>query len=115
MAKKKRPHGSHVQRRDFRGLDDLKVVLNHVDSGGSETAADQHGYKTVSLPAIRTGVMLGVVERNATEAVIQLLQGIKQHFTNFPDSSVETIIFVIYEQGAVLKELENIVDNLRLT
>lgn len=49
----------------------LRVVV-----GAALRAADAAGYRTLSLPAIRTGVMLGVVEKDAASAVREIVVGI---------------------------------------
>ena len=95
VAKKKTPHDAKFTDVIFV-VDALKVFLNQIIQAAL-SGANTYGYKHVSLPAIRTGVMLGVVEPNAEQAVIQLLRGIDQHFVDFPDSTVEHITFVIWE------------------
>jgi O-acetyl-ADP-ribose deacetylase (regulator of RNase III) len=85
--------------------DDLRTPLRDVVYKAFE-AVGNAGYKTVSLPAIRTGVMLGTVEPDAQSAVAELLAGIIEYFGDYPDSSVSDITFVIYASGDVYNQLE---------
>ena len=59
-------------------VDDLRLPLNQLVERAL-TAADQAGYETVSMPAIRTGVMLGVKEKTAAEAATLLMDGVRRH------------------------------------
>lgn len=68
-------------------------------------AAGEAGYHKVSLPAIRTNVMLGVVEKDAREAVGELLTGITEYFHDNPDSSLNHIIFVIFDGNSEVMKL----------
>jgi O-acetyl-ADP-ribose deacetylase (regulator of RNase III) len=68
-------------------------------------AASLAGYREVTIPAIRTGVMLGTVEKTAGQAVGELFRGIDDHFTRNPDSNILKFTFVIYGQNAVMQEI----------
>jgi O-acetyl-ADP-ribose deacetylase (regulator of RNase III) len=70
-------------------------------------AAGEAGYTSVSLPAIRCNVMLGVVEKDAKEAVAELLYGVINYFANYPESSISNTIFVIYSSGEVFNLLQS--------
>ena len=67
-------------------IDDLRTPLRDVVYKAFE-AVGNAGYKTVSLPAIRTGVMLGTVEPDAQSAVAELLAGIIEYFGDYPNST----------------------------
>jgi O-acetyl-ADP-ribose deacetylase (regulator of RNase III) len=56
-------------------IDDLKGPL-HAVIIAALTAAEDAGYKTASLPAIRTGVMLGIVEKDTEAAAVEIVRGI---------------------------------------
>lgn len=105
VAKKKSPHRALFQDVIFV-VDELEGPLREVVSVALQ-AAGNAGYTTVSLPAIRTGVMLGVVEDCAATAVGELLTGIRNHYTDFPNSPISSISFVVYESGEVLKLIQN--------
>lgn len=59
-------------------VDDLRSELRGVIARGLEEA-DVAGFKNVSIPAIRTGVMLGVVEKSLEQAVNEWIMGIKRY------------------------------------
>ncbi|MBI2062436.1 MAG: hypothetical protein HYT64_01985 [Candidatus Yanofskybacteria bacterium] len=52
-------------------VDDLKRPLHQVIYDGLRAASDA-GFKSVSLPPVRMGVMLGVVEKSVNEAVAEM-------------------------------------------
>ncbi len=76
-------------------IDDLAGPLSEVFLNGLTTAS-KAGFKSVALPTIRMGVMLGVVEKSKEEAVGQMVDGVKQFFNHNPDTSIESITFVVY-------------------
>lgn len=86
-------------------IDDLQGPLSDVIFNGL-MAADEAGYKSVTLPAIRMGVMRGVVEKTIPEAVRQILDGI-QRFDRKDDfkPTLQEITFVIYGDEEVTQEL----------
>jgi len=65
-------------------VDDLESPLDQVIMKGLE-AADLAGMRKVLIPAIRTGVMLGVVELDLMEVASKLSSGIKRYFEEHPD------------------------------
>lgn len=74
-------------------VDDLQRPLREVVLAGLR-AADEAGFKTVTLPTIRMGVMLGAVEKTVQKAVEEMVAAV----TAFKDnaSSVESVTFVVY-------------------
>lgn len=68
--------------------------LSRIVYTGLKAAADV-GFRDVTLPAIRLGVMLGAVEKTAREIVDQLIFGI-QRFNSYQCKELDTITFVIY-------------------
>lgn len=56
--------------------------------------ADEHGVRTISFPAISTGVYGYPVE----EAAAVALEAIRQHFEK-PECGVREVLLVLYEQG----------------
>ena len=71
-------------------IDDLQQPLNKIVRGAL-TAAGDAGYRTVSLPAIRTGVMLGAVEKNAQQAVAEIILGFRSYLDETPGTSIKEI------------------------
>jgi len=61
------------------------------------TEADKAGYKSVSLPAIRTGVMRGVVEKSLVDSAMKILSGIEA-FSSGHSGPLEEVTIVIYNQ-----------------
>jgi hypothetical protein len=84
-------------------VDDLKCPLAHIVLAGLRAAASA-GCKRVSMPAIRMGVMRGVVERSdaeaATEAATELAFGIREFSRN--PGCVNELTVVVYQDPAVL-------------
>lgn len=105
VARKRKPHRGMFQDVVFV-VDDLQTPLHDVIYRALEAANDA-GYKSVSLPAIRTGVMLGKVEKDAKSAVVELLKGILEFYNDFPNSNLESLTFVLFTGGEVYNQLEN--------
>ena len=76
-------------------IDDLQRPLREIIYNGLKAASDA-GFAKVSLPTIRMGVMLGAVEKSIDEAVSEMASGIRKFMTDHPDTSVEDITFVVY-------------------
>lgn len=76
-------------------VDDLKRPLRQVVYSGLG-AASAVGFRKVSLPTIRMGVMLGVVEKDVGEAVSEMAKGVHKFLLDNPKTSVEEITFVVY-------------------
>jgi len=76
-------------------VDDLESPLRNIVYKGLSSAVEA-GFKTVTLPTIRMGVMLGTVEKTAEDAVNEMVHGIKEYMSEFPNSPIDEIIFVVY-------------------
>ena len=74
----------------------IEIVLNAL------TAADNAGYKTVSLPTVRMGVMAGVVE--SREEAIKALASVAKSFLKNAQN-VETINIVVYNDEDTKQQL----------
>jgi O-acetyl-ADP-ribose deacetylase (regulator of RNase III) len=61
--------------------DNLRAPLNRVVCNGLE-CANRKGYSSVSMPAMRMGVMRGAVERTTQETMDRMVQGIKSYATS---------------------------------
>jgi O-acetyl-ADP-ribose deacetylase (regulator of RNase III) len=75
-------------------VDDLEQPLRNIVSTALK-AADEAGYKAVSLPTIRMGVMLGQVEKTKEEAAREMAEGIKMVIPTL--KSVNSISVVVYQ------------------
>lgn len=84
-------------------IDDLEGPLSAVIIAAL-TAASDAGYKTISLPAIRTGVMLGTVEKDAGEAARQTIIGFKAFAADHKGSLTEATL-VVYNQPIIFNAL----------
>lgn len=86
-------------------VDDLQSPLRNIVYNGLRAAAEA-GFKTVSLPTIRMGVMLGMVEKTAAEAMQETSEGVHKFLKEFPDA-LDRISFVVYNDPDLQHELEN--------
>ena len=75
-------------------VDDLKQKLSSILYNGL-VAAQKEGFEYISIPAIRTGVMLGVVEKNLTEVADEFCIALNKFKSDFKSSMI--INFVIYD------------------
>lgn len=85
-------------------VDELQVPLSDIIDIGLVTA-EVNGYRSVSLPAIRTGVMLGQVEPDAETAVRELIRGVMKFVDEHPETSVKEINFVVFRNPELLRLL----------
>lgn len=76
-------------------IDDLQGPLREIVANGLKSASDA-GFRNVTLPAIRMGVMLGQVEKDTEEAVKEMVEGVKRFQSENPDNQIETATFVVY-------------------
>lgn len=76
-------------------VDDLRRPLREIVYNGLKAASDA-GFVKVSLPTIRMGVMLGVVERSLDEAVSEMASGVRSFITQHPKTTLQDITFVVY-------------------
>lgn len=85
-------------------VDDLEQPLQNVIYTGLKAAMNA-GFKTITLPTIRMGVMLGVVEKSMSEAVDEMVTGVSRHIKQF-GNVFDEITFVTYNEPAINKLLE---------
>lgn len=88
-------------------VDDLRRPLHEIVYDGLKAASDA-GFKSVSLPTIRMGVMLGVVEKSTKEAVEEMAEGVKKFLAENLHTSLENITFVVYNDKTIQSLLQNI-------
>jgi len=103
--------GGTLNRGRFRNVvfvvDDLLQKLSEIIYKGLCAASDA-GFKSVSLPTIRMGVMLGVVEKTTNEAVGEMALGVFRFIQDRPNTSIEIITFVVYNDASTKSALERI-------
>lgn len=75
-------------------VDDLKSPLRRVLMAGLE-AADKEGFKVVTIPGIRLGVMLGIVEKTLEAAYAELEAGVTTFLKSHPNTSLKHVKFVM--------------------
>ena len=88
-------------------VDDLRSELRNVIAIGLNEA-DLSGFETISIPAIRTGVMLGAVEKSLEQVVDEYIMGIKRYVSRKivkgQTPGIKELVFVTYNNP----ELEEI-------
>ncbi|MBU6501073.1 MAG: macro domain-containing protein [Patescibacteria group bacterium] len=77
-------------------VDDLTRPLHQIVLAGLRTA-ETSGFSSVSLPTIRMGVMLGVVEKTPQQAVSEMVHGVNIFLSENP-KSVQNITVVVYNE-----------------
>ncbi len=94
-----RSSSNYGKRNSYRDVlfvvDDLQRSLGEIIYIGLKAASDA-GYKSVSLPTIRLGVMLGKVEKSREEALVEMSVGVRSFIKKNPVTSIENITFVVY-------------------
>lgn len=102
VAKKQGAHRGQFEDVVFV-IDDLEGPLNAIIISAL-TAASKAGYKKISLPAIRTGVMLGAVEKNTEETAYQTVIGFETFAATHTGSLTEATL-VVYNQPDIFNAL----------
>jgi len=87
-------------------VDDLHKPLRDIVAAGLKKA-DKAKFKSVTLPTIRMGVMLGAVEKDAAEAAREMAVGIQSVLGTF--QNIETVTIVVYNDSAVERLLTELV------
>lgn len=88
-------------------VDDLQKSLDKIIYEGLSASSEQ-GYKSIALPAIRMGVMAGIVEKTPREAVNKIGRGVANFMSEYYKSTNLTkITFVIYSDDKTQSLLEN--------
>lgn len=98
VVARSKPQEAQKLKLNFRNVvfvvDAGQRPLSRIVYAGLKAAADA-GFRDVTLPAIRFGVMLGAVEKTTREIVDQLIVGI-QRFDSDQCKGLDTVTFVIY-------------------
>jgi hypothetical protein len=79
-------------------VDDLESKLRDVVFAGLE-AADEVGFKTVTIPGLRLGMMAGVVEKSIHEVFLELDTGTVRYLRSHPKTNLRSIKFVLLAPG----------------
>ncbi len=87
-------------------VDELERPLHEVVCNGLKAASDA-GFKSVTLPTIRMGVMLGVVEKSRGEAVREMAKGVAK-FCHENPKNLLSITFVVYNDEELQRDLEEV-------
>lgn len=74
--------------------------------------ADEAGYKSVSMPAIRTGLALGQIEKDAAAAAREIASGIER-FVGGGTSALKEMTIVIYNAKDVFDALAYDLERVR--
>lgn len=106
IVAKGRPANKAAFRNVVFVVDDLRGKLREIVFSGLAAAHDA-GFGSVSLPTIRMGVMLGVVEKNATEAVAEMMHGIGNFREKYPNTGLQEITIVVFNDPDLLGIIEN--------
>lgn len=104
----------HGNRKTHRGkfdhvvfvVDDLRSKAREVINRGLETA-NEAGFVTVLIPAIRTGMFLGIIERTPDEIANEYILGILRFLRNNRNSGIKNIKLVIFRNEQFKAILEN--------
>jgi len=86
-------------------IDDLCGPLSEIIFNGL-VAASNAGLRSVTLPTIRMGVMLGTVEKTPEEALGQMASGVRRFQKEHPESSITDLTFVVYNDESIKIALE---------
>jgi O-acetyl-ADP-ribose deacetylase len=108
--------GSH--RGQFKDVifvvDDLQSPVNDVIYKGLEAANDE-GYETLAIPAVRMGVMAGAVEKTPKETVSKIALGMKSFRDDYgKDTTLKQVFFVVYKDPQTVKYLQQGFRNQKL-
>lgn len=85
-------------------IDDLQQPLSALVLAGLQ-AAEEAGLDTVNLPAMHTGVMLGVKEKTLDQTADEMAKGIRQFLATKP-KKVQTINIVVYNDASVAETIK---------
>jgi O-acetyl-ADP-ribose deacetylase (regulator of RNase III) len=88
-------------------VDDLKRPLHQIIFNGL-VAASEAGFRSVTLPAVRLGVMRGVVEKSNREALAEIAKGIQLFLDEHPGTPLEQITFVVYSDSEIYNLLSGL-------
>ena len=85
-------------------VDDLKTPLDLVVNKGLHAANNEY-YTDVLIPAVRTGVMLGVYEKTLEETTGHIAAGVYGYSIAEENNHLQNIAFVVYNDQNVADRL----------
>lgn len=86
-------------------VDELESPLERVVYNGLE-AVNNAGFRSVLVPTIRMGVMLGAVEKSAQEAVDRISDGTQEFLDKYgKGASLQDLKFVVYNDSSIANNL----------
>lgn len=89
-------------------IDDLRRPLREILLAGL-LEADANGITDLSIPAMRTGVMLGQFERTLEATIKELAEGTLL-FTDTGPKHLRTATFVVYNDQKTIGAMQNLLD-----
>ena len=92
-------------------VDNIKRPLGKIVQITLE-AVQAAGYSKVSLPAMRTGIMSGIFEKDNQEVVSEIISGIVSYSIKNPESKLE-IFIVVYEDETYFKMIESALEAIQ--
>lgn len=87
-------------------IDDLGKRLHEIILAGLKEAEKQ-GLDTVTIPTIRMGIAIGLVEKSEDEVLEEMARAIRLFESSRP-SSVKTITFVVYQNPKIEAKLKRL-------
>lgn len=81
-------------------IDDLTLSLKTLVFN-TLCAAQETGYKRIAIPAMRTGIMAGIVEKTPIETVSAIKDGVTSFQERYPYSDLVLDIVVFQDKGLV--------------
>jgi len=104
----------HNQEGSFNNVifvcDDLKQPLRNLVYVALQKAREL-GYKSIALPLMRTGVMLGKVEPDAHTVVVEMQKAFQKFFAETGSSELDVFVIVYKDTEALTYLRENLNKN----
>lgn len=89
-------------------IDDTRRPLREILLAGL-LEAEAHGISDLSIPAMRTGVKLGMFERTLEATIRELAEGTLL-FTDTGPKHLRTATFVVYNDQPTIEAMQNLLD-----
>lgn len=110
VAKKTGDHSGKFQDVVFV-VDDLQSPLDKVVYAGLEAASDE-GYKSLSVPSLRMGVMAGFVE-SPQQAIRRMADGLSRFVADHgAKTNLEDIRVVVYNNPSLAKSISPLLERI---
>ena len=96
-------------------IDDLEGPVDEIIYNGL-VAASKKGFASVTLPAVRMGVMLGKVEKTPVETVRKIGEGLNRFIDDYGETTtIKKVTFVVYNDPNAQKALSVLESPKQLT